>query len=122
MGSSPMTPLVSGRLYYANRERFRYPGLHLWAFRRHWRILPLPRRKRRLRGGFTRFDRLVFRLTAQRWNRIAFSVLHEARRGHHGPALTDAQLYALLAQFDPTQRPAWKRIVPGMSGLRNPAP
>lgn len=70
--------------------------------------------------SYSIFDRLVYRLTASRWNRLASAVLLEARRGHHGPPLTDEQLYPLLAQFDPTQRPAWRRIIPGMAGLRTP--
>ena len=72
---------------------------------------------------FTLLDRVVYRLTARRWNKLAWRVLIEATRGDHGPRLSDAQFCALLAQFDPTQRPAWKRIVPGMAALRRePAP
>lgn len=41
--SSPMHPLVQGRLFYARRDRFSKPGIHLWAFGRHWRVLPIPR-------------------------------------------------------------------------------
>lgn len=55
MGSSPMKHVATVgrfRLYYATRERFAYPGLHLWIGgsrfgdpgRGHVRVLPLPRR------------------------------------------------------------------------------
>lgn len=47
MGASPMTPVVTigrFRLFYAERSRFTYPGLHLWTGSRHVRVLPLPRR------------------------------------------------------------------------------
>lgn len=49
MASSPMTTLIKGRLYYANRRWFTHPGLHLWTGKRHVRILPSPRRRRRRR-------------------------------------------------------------------------
>jgi hypothetical protein len=47
---SPMKPL--GRLfglkwYWASpRERFVYPGIHVWTGERHVRVLPLPKRRR----------------------------------------------------------------------------
>lgn len=31
--------------YWASpSERFTYPGVHVWCFGRHWRVLPLRRR------------------------------------------------------------------------------
>lgn len=64
--SSPMRPLVKvghrphpldrkryGQphvaLYYANRSLFTKPGLYAWLWRRHVRVLPLPRRERNRR-------------------------------------------------------------------------
>jgi hypothetical protein len=32
------------RFWYARRDRFMYPGLYVWAFRRNLRIFPLPKR------------------------------------------------------------------------------
>lgn len=42
-GISPMFRLLP-RVYWANRRRFLYPGLIVWAFGRHWRILPIRRK------------------------------------------------------------------------------
>jgi hypothetical protein len=45
--SSPMKHLFTvGRFkfYYANRSRFKYPGIHLWTGIKHIRILPLPKK------------------------------------------------------------------------------
>lgn len=44
--SSPMTPIIRRlKVYYARRDRFTYPGVHVWAFGRHWRVVPLPKRR-----------------------------------------------------------------------------
>lgn len=32
-------------VYWAARDRFTKPGVHVWAFSKHWRVFPL-RRKR----------------------------------------------------------------------------
>lgn len=33
-------------LYWANRKVFSYPGLHLWMWKRNFRILPIPKARR----------------------------------------------------------------------------
>jgi hypothetical protein len=36
------TPVISG--YWAARDRFSKPGLVLWVWSRHFRVLPLPKK------------------------------------------------------------------------------
>lgn len=38
--SSPMHPLIRGRLFWAKRGVFVRPGLILWTGKRHLRIFP----------------------------------------------------------------------------------
>lgn len=38
--ASPMVPVIKGRLFWANRKWFTYPGLVLWTGKRHLRVFP----------------------------------------------------------------------------------
>lgn len=53
MSAARMRTLVGGRVYWARRQGFLYPGLIVWARGRHWRVLPIPatRWARRCRPG-----------------------------------------------------------------------
>lgn len=59
---------------------------------------------------FTILDRIVFWLTANRWNRLISLVLI---RYHSKQTINSIQLHVLTAEFDPTQNAAFKRIEKG---------
>lgn len=42
--SAPMRQLMP-RVYWADRRNFVYPGIHVWMFGDHWRVLPVPRKR-----------------------------------------------------------------------------
>ncbi len=60
---------------------------------------------------FSWFDRLIFRLTHRRWNRLISRVLSEHYGLRKGSARLDShQLHVLAAEFDPTQgAQPWER-------------
>lgn len=59
---------------------------------------------------FSITDRIIFKLTARRWNRLISIVL--CRQNERGQ-ITSAQLHTLTAEFDPTQQAAHRRIKHG---------
>ena len=66
---------------------------------------------RRRRSNFTLLDRLIFRFTARRWNRLICAVLcrHTGLSGWTA-CLSSRQLHKLAAEFDPTQKARWNDI------------
>jgi hypothetical protein len=60
-------------------------------------------------------DRLIYRLTARRWNKLINNVLcHQ----YEQQWIDSIQLHNLSSDFDPTQCPAWKRIQNGQLYIR----
>ncbi len=49
MASTPMRPLIPGRLFWAIPGVHLKPGVVLWTGRRHVRLLAVPNRRRRAR-------------------------------------------------------------------------
>lgn len=37
---------IAPRTYWARRDVFLFPGVHVWAFGRDWRVLPMRRARR----------------------------------------------------------------------------
>ena len=59
---------------------------------------------------FSLLDRIIFRLTARRWNRLINLTL---MRHYEKRTIDSAQMHTLAAEFDPTQDAAHKRIIGG---------
>ena len=62
---------------------------------------------------FSLLDRLIFRLTARRWNRLICAVLcRHSSMSTWTARLSSSQLHKLAAEFDPTQKARWNNIRP----------
>lgn len=56
-------------------------------------------------------DRIIYRLTARRWNKFILHVLfRHCGRGEWQAGLSSEQLHILAAEFDPTQKARWTAI------------
>lgn len=62
---------------------------------------------------FSIIDRVIFKLTARRWNRLISMILC---RHYERGTINSAQLHTLTAEFDPTQKAAAER--PDLRGLQ----